>query len=78
WWSWVNEYSQRDLTHGKDKLIAIASLASYLQSWLRSHSGSSTYNYIAGLWELELPAGLLWYVDMGRRERRPKPNRAPS
>ena len=77
-WSWVNEYSQRDLTYGKDKLIAITSLASYLQGWLRSHDESSTYNYIAGLWESELPAGLLWYVDTGRREQRPKPNRAHS
>jgi len=73
----VNEYSQRDLTSGKDKLIAIAGLASYLHGWLRSHDESSTYNYIAGLWEPELPAGLLWYVYMVRWERRPKPNRAP-
>ena len=78
WWSQVNEYLQRDLAHGKDKPIAIAGLASYLQDWLRSHDESLIYNYIAGLWEPELPAGLLWYVDMGRQERRSKPYRAPS
>ena len=54
WHTWIGEYSTRDLTYGTDKLPAISSVASRLHATLQS-------NYLAGLWEVELPFNLGWY-----------------
>ena len=54
WHSWVWEYSKRDLTYETDRLPAIASVASRLHAVLQS-------NYLAGLWEVELPFSLGWH-----------------
>lgn len=48
------KYSSRDLTYNSDRLSALAGIASRFHHRLRS-------NYIAGLWELELPFNLGWY-----------------
>ena len=65
-------YSQRNLTYGKDKLIALSGLAHYYDYERKVQSGAS-YNYhhnyhkgeqrgkyVAGLWEDDMPSALLW------------------
>jgi hypothetical protein len=54
WHTWVGEYSNRDLTYDTDRLPAIASVASRLHATLQT-------NYLAGLWEEELPFNLGWW-----------------
>ncbi|RYN88928.1 hypothetical protein AA0120_g7212 [Alternaria tenuissima] len=66
WHSWVWEYSKRDLTYETDRLPAIASVASRLHAVLQS-------NYLAGLWEEELPFNLGWY----RQELTDAPSMSP-
>lgn len=61
-------YSQRKLTYGKDKLIALSGLAHYYYYEREGQSGAF-YNhrkgeqrgkYAAGLWETDNPSALLW------------------
>ena len=54
WFSEVEGYSCRNLTYGKDKLIALSGLAHY------SAERDRKPNYAAGLWEEDLPSALLW------------------
>jgi hypothetical protein len=62
WYAAVHEYSGRQLTHKTDKLTALAGIAmaihTYSQQW-----------YLAGLWLLELPLGLMWQPSQAHRER---------
>ena len=54
WFGTVQDYSQRKLTYGKDKLIALSGLAhDYAE---REQRGK----YAAGLWEVDMPSALLW------------------
>lgn len=55
WYHLVENYSNRDLTVEADRLAALAGLAEKCQreQW---HKG----RYLAGLWEGDLPAALLW------------------
>ncbi len=63
----MQDYCQRELTYGKDKLIALSGLAHYYYEH-EGHSGSSHKNYkgekqgkyAAGLWEADMPSALLW------------------
>jgi hypothetical protein len=54
WQEVCSEYSRRNLTYNTDRLPALAGIASRFHHRLGS-------NYIAGLWELELPFNLGWY-----------------
>jgi hypothetical protein len=53
-------YSSRHLTRRSDKLPAISGLAHEVQIFLKC-------NYLAGIWECNIPAGLLWSRVRGRR-----------
>jgi hypothetical protein len=56
-WSWRNALhwsTNRNLTYETDRLPAIAGVASRIHTRLSS-------NYIAGLWEVEMPLDLSWY-----------------
>ena len=53
WSLLVSKYSRRHLTFKEDKFPAIQGLASLIQRYLGCH-------YAAGLWEEDLPYGLLW------------------
>lgn len=54
WDSIIKEYSQRELTFGKDRLPALAGLAA-------RYGKETGYTYLAGLWREEMPQALLWY-----------------
>ncbi|KAK3648353.1 hypothetical protein LTR56_007470 [Elasticomyces elasticus] len=49
----ADDYSGRKLTRASDKLIALAGLASAFKPLIKSR-------YLAGMWELDLVAGLCW------------------
>lgn len=49
----VEEYTQRDITYEKDRLPALAGLASRYRQ-------ATGYTYLAGLWLEEMPRSLLW------------------
>ncbi|KAI4694302.1 hypothetical protein J4E81_006518 [Alternaria sp. BMP 2799] len=53
WLSLINEYRARNLSFGKDRIIAIAGIARAF-----AHLGNLTY--LAGLWRECLPVTLLW------------------
>jgi len=53
WYLLVSKYSRRHLTFKEDKFPAIQGLAGLIQRYLGCH-------YAAGLWEEDLPYGLLW------------------
>jgi hypothetical protein len=71
-WYWlVSQYSRRALTVADDKLPAMSGLASVFASHLRD-------TYAAGLWERDLPVGMLWCATRGKKLNRPATYRAPS
>lgn len=49
----VEEYTQREITYEKDRLPALAGLASRYRQ-------ATGYTYLAGLWLEEMPRSLLW------------------
>jgi hypothetical protein len=53
WSSLVSNYSACALTYEKDRLVALAGLARYLQPFIGCR-------YLAGLWETEFVSQLLW------------------
>jgi hypothetical protein len=58
-WAWrktVEDYTSRSFTHIKDRLPALSGLASEMQHLRDEHEEQ----YLAGLWESEMPEGLLW------------------
>jgi hypothetical protein len=69
WLRLVQEYSRRRLTFADDRLLAISGLG---DRFGRIISG----NYLAGLWESQLPYGLLWICLVP--QIRPTNERAPS
>ena len=79
WFSWrsiVLDYTRRSLTLEKDKLAAIAGLASELQSKIN-------IQYIAGMWNIRfyIEYDLCWWVSEradGRQPFRPAKYRAPT
>lgn len=80
WRRIVWHYCRRSLTFEKDKLSAIAGIA----SWLSEHKVGDKYEgYLAGLWQSELPGDLLWFHDLpfpveSGHAQVPNPPRAPS
>ncbi|OIW28729.1 HET-domain-containing protein [Coniochaeta ligniaria NRRL 30616] len=71
-WYWlVSQYSRRALTVADDKLTAMSGLASVFASHRRD-------TYAAGLWERDLPVGMLWCAERGKQLHRAATYRAPS
>jgi hypothetical protein len=66
----VQEYSQRKLTYGSDKLPGFAGVSSLLHSFFGGE-------YLVGIWSSHLPLGLLWRHD-ARTCKHVQPYRAPS
>ena len=60
WHLLLGEYTGRELTKEKDKLVAFAGVADHFAHLWRSQ-GLQT-RYLAGLWEHQLPSALLWQV----------------
>lgn len=72
WNSIVAEYTKRDLTHPRDKLIAFYGIAETFQNaWKNS-------KYLAGLWSHKLLEELLWMKNSASQHPRPEKVRAPS
>jgi hypothetical protein len=69
WLGLVEDYSGRKLSFPDDRLLAISGLAARFSPILMS-------NYLAGLWESQLPCGLLWRSIVP--QTRPTNERAPS
>jgi hypothetical protein len=63
WASDVGGYSGRELTDPRDRLPAIIAVAKRVQ---KLAGGEETY--LAGIWEGDLPLGLLWSVDRPKIE----------
>lgn len=76
-WNWiVFHYSRMKLTMADDKLIALSGLAKDMQNCLNDR-------YLAGLWERDLAADMMWCIQECKQEDsspsvRPTGYRAPS
>ena len=78
WPRLVEEYTQRKLTLGKDKLPALSGLARYIATRTQD---STSEDYIAGMWSESLKTDLLWessWDDPDHFPRRPSEWRAPT
>ena len=85
WFETVEDYSKRNLTEKKDKLIALSGLAhSYYEReeqlgasyrGYRGYKGEQWGKYAAGLWEAHMPSALLWRTQSAQK---PLEYRAPS
>ena len=75
WQKVVKIYTEAQLTHESDKLIAIAGLAKFFQDlW-----PDPTITYLAGLWSFNLGYWLLWRITSSKRDRKTrKTSCAPS
>ncbi|KAK4232956.1 heterokaryon incompatibility protein-domain-containing protein [Achaetomium macrosporum] len=63
WWhNAIHDYSGRRLTRPSDKLPALAGYAAALHTYIGQW-------YLAGIWGLNLPQGLLWCPDWEREAR---------
>lgn len=73
WYDMVQKYTSRHLTKAADKLPALSGLASVFATLTGDR-------YLAGLWESNLEAGLLWQSSHSEKPRlhRPPKYRAPS
>ncbi|KAF2136609.1 uncharacterized protein K452DRAFT_237225, partial [Aplosporella prunicola CBS 121167] len=71
WLSLVKQYTERNLTFGKDRFIAFSAIAQNI----KGHSG---FKYTAGLWEDTLPYDLLWVPQNPENTKRPEIYQAPS
>jgi hypothetical protein len=67
WWHIVSIYTQCSLTYHKDKIIAISGIARDLKESFRESE------YLAGLWDYNLPFQLLWTA-VGKRGGSTRPN----
>ena len=78
WPRLVEEYTQRKLTLGKDKLPALSGLAKYIATRTED---STSEDYIAGMWSESLKTDLLWessWDDPDHLPKRPSEWRAPT
>lgn len=71
WHEIVDNYTSRQVTKQRDKLLALAGVA---EKFHRVFGGS----YVAGLWRLDLLRDLLWMKESNSYASRPKKYRAPS
>jgi hypothetical protein len=69
----VKAYTNANLTHGSDKLIAISALARHCQTQLGLEG-----DYLAGLWRRHLGHQLLWKTHPYLKGTRPSEYRAPT
>jgi hypothetical protein len=58
WAAIIENYTQRELTHESDRLIAVAGIANAM-------ARITGDTYLAGLWKNSLISQLLWHVDIG-------------
>ncbi|OBS23141.1 hypothetical protein FPOA_03698 [Fusarium poae] len=56
WWNMVEQYASSNLTYETDRVIAFSGVA---QAFRLLHNIEG--QYLAGIWTLNLPEGLLWY-----------------
>lgn len=71
-WQWiVLRYTERKLTHGTDRPLAISGIAEQCRQLVDDE-------YLAGLWKKSLQAGLLWAVLARDRRSRPSSYQGPS
>ena len=78
WPRLVEEYTQRKLTLGKDKLPALSGLAKYIATRTKN---STSEDYVAGMWSESLKTDLLWessWDDPDHLPKRPSEWRAPT
>ena len=74
WEKIVESYTEAQLTHESDKLVAIAGLAQFFQAlWPNPNT-----TYLAGLWTLDLGYWLLWRTIDSSSSQRPRIACAPS
>ncbi|KAI1560982.1 HET domain containing protein [Pyrenophora tritici-repentis] len=66
WCELVRIYSGRNITFWQDRLPALSSLTNYFEK--------DAGQYLAGLWEAQLPACILWFTIHGRRAKPPNPS----
>lgn len=71
-WQWILlRYTERKLTHGTDRPLAISGIAERCKQLVDDE-------YLAGLWKKALQAGLLWAVLARDRKPRPPSYQGPS
>ncbi|KAK4170819.1 heterokaryon incompatibility protein-domain-containing protein [Triangularia setosa] len=70
WYEWVASFSRRNLSNAKDKLPAMAGLASRLQA-------ATSATYVAGLWKEDIHIGITWSAQRSESLKRLQ-NGAPS
>lgn len=75
WYEMLADYSMRSMKRPEDKLSAFAGIADEYSLRLKSFLFSN--EYFAGIWRVEFPIHLLWYVKGEKRYPRPA-YRAPS
>jgi len=78
WPKLVEEYTQRKLTLGKEKLPALSGLVKFISTRTED---SSRKDYMAGMWSRNLKTDLLWessWDDPDHPPRRPSEWRAPT
>ncbi|KAF2826934.1 HET-domain-containing protein [Ophiobolus disseminans] len=66
WQKVLLTYGRTEVTKERDRLIAVAGIATKFSSLLKDE-------WIAGLWRKTLPGDLLWYIDKTRRMNKPPP-----
>ncbi|OCL11435.1 HET-domain-containing protein [Glonium stellatum] len=74
WYGVLSQYSRRAMSYEDDKLPAVSGLAQYFAQYRKD-------SYVAGLWNNDLPTGLMWCNGHSRGSSsllRPKRPRAPS
>lgn len=62
WYDMVEQYSERDLTLDKDKILAALGVADFIQK-------SADLIFLAGIWREFIPFNLLWTIGGPPRER---------
>ncbi|EEU34250.1 uncharacterized protein NECHADRAFT_85535 [Fusarium vanettenii 77-13-4] len=72
----ISRYSARALSYRSDKLPAMSAIAKALSHNLAQENASPTY--LAGLWEMDLPRGLMWKALPSSHAPHVSPYRAPS
>jgi hypothetical protein len=77
WNKMVSHYSNRRLSIASDKLLAFSAIAEAVGALFMVDRSSTSVNYLAGLWEHQMPLNLLWYTRAESTHPRPK-YRAPS
>lgn len=70
----LRTYTAALLTKKSDRLIALAGIIGEILDL----SLKGQYDYLAGMWESDLPHSLFWYVVDGKPSFRPADYRAPS